>query len=100
MPVIRRHEKYSDEVRKLASSGLSDPEIVRELNLDVSHKTITHWRKKYNIPPGTLHRPSKTEPHADTIIAMRKSGALHHEIASEIGVHKSTISHFFRRHSL
>jgi orotate phosphoribosyltransferase-like protein len=97
MPVIRKHEKYCDDVRRLSEAGLSDPEIVRELNLDVSHKTITRRRKKYNIPPGILHRPSKTDPHADTIIKMRKSGAYLKDIAHEIGVSESAVQKFIAR---
>jgi len=98
MPVLRKHEKYCDDVRRLSEAGLSDSEIAEHFG--VVTRTIANWRKRYCIPPAIMHRRSKTEPYADTIIRMRESGALYHEIASEIGVHKSAISHFFRRHSL
>lgn len=98
MPVIKRHEKYCDDVRKLSEAGLSDSEIAERFG--VVTRTIANWRKRYCIPPAIMHRRSMTEPYADTIITMRKAGALYHEIASEIGVSESAISHFFRRHSL
>ena len=98
MPVLRKHEKYCDDVRRLSEAGLSDSEIAEHFG--VVTRTVANWRKRYCIPPAIMHRRSKTEPYADTIIAMRKAGALHHEIASEIGVSEAAISRFFRRHPL
>ena len=92
MPVIKKHEKYCDEVRKLASSGMTDPEIAEKFG--VSRLVILAWRKRYNIPPAVTHRKSRTAPHADTIIRMRKSGALYREIAQEIGVSESAVQKF------
>lgn len=98
MPVLRKHEKYCDDVRRLSEAGLSDSEIAEHFG--VVTRTIANWRKRYCIPPAIMHRRSKTDPHADKIINMKKSGKLYHEIASEIGVSPAAISHFFRRHSL
>ena len=95
MPVIRKHEKYSEEVRRLAESGMTDPEIAEKFG--VARLTIHAWRKKYNIPPAVTHRRSRTAPHADTIIKMRKSGAYLKDIAQEIGVSESAVQKFIAR---
>ena len=95
MPVIKKHEKYCDEVLKLAASGMTDPEIAEKLG--VTRLMILAWRKRYNIPPAVTHRKSRTAPHADTIIRMRKSGALYREIAQEIGVSESAVQKFIAR---
>ena len=34
MPVIRKHEKYSEEVRRMAASGMTDPEIAEKFGLE------------------------------------------------------------------
>ena len=98
MPVIRKHEKYSEEVRRLAESGMTDPEIAEKFG--VARLTIHAWRKKYNIPPAVTHRRSRTAPHADKIIKMRKSGAYLKDIAHEIGVSESAVQKFCVRCSL
>ena len=92
MPVLRKHEKYCEDVRRLSEAGLSDSEIAEHFG--VVTRTIAKWRKRYCIPPAIMHRRSKTEPHADTIIRMRKSGALYREIAEEIGVSESAVQKF------
>lgn len=92
MPVLRKHEKYCDDVRRLNEAGLSDSEIAEHFG--VVTRTVAKWRKRYCIPPAITHRRSKTEPHADTIIRMRKSGALYREIAEEIGVSESAVQKF------
>jgi transposase len=95
MPVIRKHEKYYEEVRKLSASGMTDPEIAEKFG--VARLTVHAWRKRYNIPPAVTHRKSRTAPHAETIIRMRKSGALYREIAEEIGVSESAVQKFVVR---
>lgn len=92
MPILKKHEKYSEEVRRLAESGMTDPEIAEKFG--VARLTIHAWRKKYNIPPAVTHRRSRTAPHADTIIRMRKSGAYLKDIAQEIGVSESAVQKF------
>ena len=45
MPVLRKHEKYCDDVRRLSEAGLSDSEIAEHFG--VVTRTVAKWRKRY-----------------------------------------------------
>ena len=70
MPVLRKHEKYCEDVRRLSEAGLSDSEIAEHFG--VVTRTVAKWRKRYCIPPELRSTQKIIRAHNAGLVAQKK----------------------------
>ena len=67
---IETLDPHSDEIRKLASEGLSDARIADALPVDTDGQMVLRWRTKNGVEKGKTRFVSALDPFADDIKRM------------------------------